>query len=239
MATYKSDNEYNGRIGNLVFYTLNGKPVVRAKRPKLTKSEKKKLNPAITRQNSRLGTVSTFCRMLRNGIPEKFACHPDRHGTLISRVSKEILSRDSINPPDEFKIRKEHLHHLNGVDLNDEFSPEILKKLNASKFEFKGKNLEVHIPKLSLSTLETQPEAFKLWVQIKILSLDNPYAIHYVGMKESDPIEIDENDGMTFSFDMPEAGENEGVFGTIGFKSLEGGKMIEDVRLNGYVVVSL
>lgn len=239
MATYKADNEYNGRIGNLVFYTLNGKPVVKAKRPKLSKSEKKNLNPAIGRQNNRLGTVSTFCKMLRKGVPEKFTCNPNRHGTLISRVSKEILQRDSISPRDDFKIRKEHLHHLNGVVLNDEFPPEILKKLNATKFELKGENLEVQIPKLPLIKLEKKPEAYKLWVQLKILSLDKPYDISYVRMKESNPIEINESGGMAFSFDMPEVDENEGVFATVGFKSLKGGEMIEDVRLNGYMVVSL
>lgn len=220
-----------------MFYTLNGKPVVRAKRPKLSKSEKKNLNPAIGRQNNRLGTVSSFCKMLRQGIPEKFASDANRHSMLVSRVSK-ILRRDGISDIDEFKIRKEHLHHLNGVVLNDAFAPEILKKLNESKFDLNGENLEVRIPELPLSTLEKQPEAFKLWVQIKILSLDKPYDVNYVRMKESDPVEISENGGMTFTFDMPQVGENEGVFGTIGFKSLDGGEMIEDVLMNGYVVIS-
>ena len=238
MATYKSDSKYTGSIGNLVFYTLNGKQVVRAKRPKLSNAEKKKLKPAIARQNERMGNVSGFCKMLRHGVPEKFACDPNRHGILISHVFAEILKRDSISVIDAFKIRKEHLHHLNGVVLNYDFPSKILKKLNATKFKLKGENLEVQIPELPLSTLEKQPQAFKLWVQVKILSLDKPYAVSYVRLKESDPIEISKNGGMTFSFDMPEVGENEGAFGTVGFKSLDGGEMIQDVRMNGYVVVS-
>ncbi len=44
---------------------------------------------------------------------------------------------------------------------------------------------------------------------------------------------------MTFSFDLPKVGENEGVFGVVGFKSLIGGKMFEDLRANGYVVVGV
>ncbi len=239
MASYKGDNEYNGKIGNLVFYTLNGKRVVRAKRPKLTKAEKKNLNTAIKRQNNRLGTVSSFVKMLRQGIPEKFASDSTRHSTLISRVSKEILGRDSISSPDNFKIRKEHLHHLNGVVLNNEFPLEILNMLRSSKFESKGESLEVKIPQLPLSKLEKTPEEFKVWVQIKILSLDKPYKMSFVRMKESDPIEVSRNDGISFSFDLPEAGENEGIFGAIGFKSLKDGKMIEDARLNGFVVVSV
>src|SRR5690554_66181 len=239
MATYKSDSEYTGKIGNLVFYTLNGKPVVRSKRPKLSESEKKKLSPAIMRQNNRISTVSTFCKVLRSGVPEKFACDPNRHSTLISHVFKEILRRDSISSIDDFKIRKEHLHHLNGVVLNTEFAPEILDALHASTLEWKGENLEVQIPELPLSKLHKKPEAYKLWVQVKILSLDKPYDMSYVRLKESDPIEMSTNGGMSFSFDMPKAGENEGVFATIGFKSLKDGKMIEDAKLNGYVVVSV
>ena len=154
MATYKSDNEYTGGIGNLVFYTLNGKRVVRAKRPKLTKDQKKKLNPAIKRQNARMGSVSKFCKTLRQGIPEKFAGDLNRHSALVSRVSKEILSRDNISNRDEFKIRKEHLHHLKGVVLNDAFPAEILNKLNETKFVVNGENLEVTVPALPLSALE-------------------------------------------------------------------------------------
>lgn len=238
MATYKGDNEYQGSIGNLVFYTLNGKPVVRARRSKMSKSEKKNLDPAIGRQNNRFATVSTFCRMLRTGIPEKFACDKNRHSRLVSHVSTEILQRDSISPPDDFKIRKEHLHHLNGVVLNSEFPPEILNTLNASKLEWNGENFEVHLPVLPLNKLKKKPEAYRLWVQLKILSLDKPYAVSYVRFKESDPIDFNENGGMSFSFDMPKAGENEGVFAALGFNSLKGGKMIEDVGGNGFVVIS-
>lgn len=238
MATYKSDNEYTGGMGNLVFYTLNGKKVVRAKRSKMTPAEKKKLNPAIKRQNSRLGSVSKFCKVLREGIPEKFAGDLNRHSALVSRVSREILNRDSISDRDEFKIRKEHLHHLNGVILNGEFPAEILDRLNATKFVVNGENLEVEIPALPLSALEKQPQGFKLWVQIKIVSLDHPYAVSYIRMKESKPIETIQNEGMTFSFDLPEVDANESFFAAVGFKSLLGGKMVEDLRLNGYVVVS-
>ncbi len=39
MATYKNDSEITGKIGDLVYYTLNGKPVVRRKRRKLSKSD--------------------------------------------------------------------------------------------------------------------------------------------------------------------------------------------------------
>ena len=86
--------------------------------------------------------------------------------------------------------------------------------------------------------LEKQPKAFKRCVQIKILSLDKPSAISYVRLKASDPMLISENDGMIFSFNIPEMGENEGVFETIGFKSLEGGEMIQDVRPNGIMMIS-
>lgn len=239
MATYKNDSEITGKIGDLVYYTLNGKPVVRRKRRKLSKSEKKNLNPSIRRQNKRLETVSSFTKKLQQGVPAKHASDPNRHGMLVSRISKEILLRDSISTRDDFRIRKEHLHHLNGVVLNKDFPREILDKLNDSKFELKGENMDVHIPEFPLDRLARKPEAYKLWVHIKIISLINPYTISYVRMKETDPIEISNNKGMAFTFDVPEAGENEGLFGTIGFKSLKDGRMIKDVRLNGYVVVSV
>ncbi len=239
MATYKSDNELNGRLGNLVFYTLNGTPTTRTKRRTLTKTEKKKMSPTTQRQNSRFGMSSTFSKMLRHGVPEKFAGNSNLHGTLLKRVKKEILERDSISARDAFKFRKEHLHHLNGVVLNDEFPKDILKKLTATTFEFKGENLEVKIPRLPLRKLAKQPEGFKVWVQIKILSMDFPYNISYVRLKESDSVDLDKNEKMAFSFDLPAAGDNEGVFAAIGFKSLKEGKMIEDVRMNGYVMVSV
>ncbi|NEN25413.1 hypothetical protein G3O08_18100 [Cryomorpha ignava] len=221
-----------------MFYTLNGKPVVRKKREKLSKAEKENMNASIKRQNSRLGAVSKFCKMLRYGVPEEYAGHSNRHGTLVQHVAKEILQRDSISSRDDFKIRKEHLHHLNGAILNDEFPLEILKKLTLTKFEFEGENLNVVIPKLILSKLAKKPEAFKLWVQLKIISLEASYDISYVRLKESDSIDSNENQEMVFSFDVPETSENEGVFAAIGFRSLKGGKMIEDLRMNGYVVVN-
>ena len=205
----------------------------------MTKAEKENLNPAIKRQNRRLVSVSKFCKILRQGIPEKFAGDLNRHSALVSRVSKEILNRDNISNRDEFKIRKEHLHHLKGVVLNDVFPAEILSKLNETKFVVNVENLEATIPALPLSKLEKQPESFKVWVLIKILSLDKPYATSYMRMKESDAIENSKNDGITFSFDLPEAGENEGVFGAVGFRSIIGGEMVKDLRANGYVVLGV
>jgi len=61
----------------------------------------------------------------------------------------------------------------------------------------------------------------------------------FVRLKESGPIEITKNEGLSFTFDIPEAGENEGIFGAIGFQSLKGGEIAKDVRLNGFVVVSV
>lgn len=84
-----------GKVGEYVFYTLNGKEVVR-RVPKKKKGPKTQAQQTVVRQNTEFGKASAAGKFLRIALAEECGKLNDRY--LYQRVSKLMMSLKSFDP---------------------------------------------------------------------------------------------------------------------------------------------
>lgn len=88
MGTYNSIFKINGKIGDYVFYTLNGRPVVRRVAAK-KKGAKSKAQQENSKKNDEFAAVSTAGKHFRTAMAEAYTSIGDRY--LYQRLNSLFL----------------------------------------------------------------------------------------------------------------------------------------------------
>lgn len=89
MATYHSIFEISGKLGDEVFYLLNGKRVVR-KIGKRKKDDKSEGLQKVVKQNTEFGKASAAGKFFRQSMKEELDCLNDRY--LYQKINKLMLN---------------------------------------------------------------------------------------------------------------------------------------------------
>lgn len=122
MATYKSIVELNGKIGDLVFYTLNGKPVVRRKSGFSKEGFRENPNYRKVLQNStEFGHCSKSGKLLRLEIQKYIGDCGDKY--LYQKFAKVMTQIKDLDTQSEKGKRNIEigLQHLEAVELLKNF----------------------------------------------------------------------------------------------------------------------
>ena len=89
MGTYHSIFKLSGKVGDQVFYMLNGKPVVR-RLPKKKKGAKSSARQEVAKTNSEFGKASAAGKILRTALAEEFGALNDR--LLYQNINRLMLA---------------------------------------------------------------------------------------------------------------------------------------------------
>lgn len=163
MASYKSLIEFNGKIGDLVFYQLNGKPVVRRKSGFNKEDYDKKESYKAVRQNSsEFGHCSKVGKALREELKEYLKMVDDKYlYQKVARLMTRIKDQDLQNPKGSRKVSVGLSNPLGRKELAS-FSFEGLKSteelfdISESLFDLSysikktSKDLEIELTMLSI-----------------------------------------------------------------------------------------
>ncbi|WP_304344847.1 hypothetical protein [Chryseobacterium koreense] len=132
MGSFDSFLGITGKVGDCVFYTLNGKPVVRRVQKK-KKGAKSAAQIAAQKKNTEFGKASAAGKYLRRALQHE--CETLRDVFLYQRINQLLLRIKNLDPaPDGEKTVKGGLSTTQGAELllgfrfrkNKKYSKEIM-----------------------------------------------------------------------------------------------------------------
>lgn len=169
MAELISKDKYRGSIGEMTYYELNGKLIVRKKRRKLSKTEKRKTSIQNGQRNRvQLGQASQLAKAMRRGVDYKGYCNHLYIGKMNGFVYR-LIEKDKNNRRGEKELVAGSLADLKEFVPNPEFNKDVESALKAAGIHVITQGVYVNIPQLNLHQIEG--DRFRLWAVLNKLDL--------------------------------------------------------------------
>lgn len=241
MAALKGNESYRGGMGGFVFYQLNAKTVVRVKRAKMSTSEKKKAaktNHGRAAKGNVLG--SQFGRALREINAYKHQADTFYHSKMTGFITQKLMT----HAPEEGGLGtrillRENVHHISSFTPNSEIPKKVLDALRKTKFKQNEDGITAMVPELPVENLTgSKADQYRVWVVLKLIDLAHMRS----GWSKkiiNEPVPYGEKVLQEMVFNPPSAKPDEVLMAVVGLQSLHKGKMVEDVRMNGFVYLGV
>lgn len=172
MGIIKGAIDFTGKVGNLVAYKRNGKTVIQGKGGA---SKKRIYNDASLKgiKDNAFGfrNAVNVGVNLRKGIDFSNCAPESVHSKLQGFLFGEVVRRDGVNPPGEWRVLPENLNVLNTYRFNAQI-PSLVHDAMMQAVWLKsadGIHMKLELPDFDI--LKENFHGFKIWGGVRIISL--------------------------------------------------------------------